>query len=49
VRVSRYVQRKAILYDVLHVPDLQQNLFSVQSAASKDMIVQFGHLGLVTE
>ena len=29
--------------DVLHVPGLQTNLFSVRSAAQKDLIVQFGH------
>jgi len=39
VHVSGHVQRKATLYDVLHVPDLRQNLFLVQSSASKGKIV----------
>ena len=43
VRVNRRVTRTAILYDVLHVPDLKQNLFSVKSATDRGMIIQFGH------
>jgi len=43
VRVGRKVSRKATLYDVLYVPDLKQNLFSVKSTTDKGMIVQFGH------
>lgn len=43
VKLNRQVQRKATLYDVLHVPALKQNLFSVKSATSKGMVVQFGH------
>lgn len=31
------------MYDVLHVPGLKANLFSVRSAAEKHLIVQFGH------
>lgn len=41
--VSRKVNRKGTLHDVLHVPDLKQNLFSVKSATSRDLIIQFGH------
>ena len=43
VKLKRQVQRKATLYNVLHVPALKQNLFSVRSAAGRGMVVQFGH------
>ena len=43
VRVSRKVTRLSTMYDVLHVPDLKTNLFSVRSATEKGVIVQFGH------
>lgn len=43
VKLNRQVQRKATLYDVLHVPALKQNLFSVKSTTSKGMVIQFGH------
>lgn len=43
VKLNRQVQRKATMYNVLHVPDLKQNLFSVHSAATRGMIIHFGH------
>lgn len=43
IKLNRQVQRKATLYDVLHVPLLKQNLFSVKSTTSKGMMIQFGH------
>jgi len=31
------------MYDILHVPGLKVNLFSVRSAAEKNLIIKFGH------
>jgi len=35
--------KKSVLYDVLYVPKLTCNLFSVRTAADKGNIIQFGH------
>jgi len=35
--------KKAVLYDVLYVPKLRCNLFSVRAAAGKGNMLQFGH------
>jgi hypothetical protein len=43
VRISRRETKICTVYNVLHVPDLKVNLFSVKSAAEKNIIVQFGH------
>ena len=43
IRVSRDKTKFATLHDVLHVPDLKVNLFSVRSAAERGFVVQFGH------
>ena len=37
------VKRIATLFNVLYVPDLAANLFSVRSAASRQLVMQFGH------
>ena len=39
-RVSE--SKRAVLYDVLYVPKLSCNLFSIRAAASKGSIVKFG-------
>lgn len=43
VSANRSVARKSTLYDVLYVPDLSSNLFSVRAVTSRNMTVQFGH------
>ena len=43
VKTSRKVTNLCTIHDVLHVPDLKANLFSVRSAAERDTMVQFGH------
>jgi len=35
--------KRNTMYDVLHVPGLKANLFSVRSAAEKNLIIQFEH------
>ena len=35
--------KKAVLYNVLYVPKLACNLFSVRAAASKGNVIKFGH------
>ena len=45
VKLKCQVQRKAALDNVLHVPGLKQNLFSVRSAPGRAMVVQFSHCG----
>ena len=41
--VSRNKPKPNTMYDVLHVPEMKANLFSVRAAAMKGVIVQFGH------
>ena len=43
IQLKRQVQRKATLYNVLFVPALKKDLFSVRSARSRSMLVQFSH------
>jgi len=40
---SGNIEKPNTMYDVLHVPGLKANLFSVRSAAEKNVRVQFGH------
>jgi hypothetical protein len=42
-QLNRKVKRISILHNVLYVPDLAANLFSVRAATEKGIIVQFGH------
>ncbi|XP_067949829.1 uncharacterized protein [Watersipora subatra] len=43
LKLNCRVQCAAAFYNVLHVPQLASNLFSVQAATQKGYIVQFGH------
>ena len=43
IQLSRKQKRTCMMYDVLFVPGLKVNLFSVQSAAKKNHVIQFGH------
>ena len=41
--VSRIKSNANTMHDVLHVPAMKVNLFSVRAAASRGVVVQFGH------
>ena len=41
--VSRNQSKLYTMHDVLYVPAMKVNLFSVRSAAEKNLIIQFGH------
>ena len=41
--VGRNTSKLNTMHDVLFVPDMKVNLFSVRAAASKNIIIQFGH------
>ena len=43
VQVGRGKQRNATVNDVLHVPNLNSNLFSVKAATQGGFVIQFGH------
>ena len=43
IRVSGSNHRQCTLYDVLYIPDLKGNLFSVKAATQRRFVVQFGH------
>ena len=43
IQLKLQVQRKATLYNVLHVPALKKYLFSVRSARSRRKVVQLSH------
>lgn len=43
VKVGRNKQRKVTVNDVLHVPNLNANLFSVKAATQRGFVIQFGH------
>ena len=43
VKVGRDKQRNVTVNDVLHVPNLNANLFSVKAATQRGFVVQFGH------
>lgn len=43
VRVSANKYRLSTLYNVLHIPELNGNLFSVKAVTQRGYIVQFGH------
>jgi hypothetical protein len=43
IRVSGSNYRQYTLYDVLYIPDLNGNLFSVKAATQRGFVVQFGH------
>ena len=42
-KVNRNTSKPNTMYDVLHVPAMKVNLFSVRSAAMKNVISKFGH------